>query len=84
MTPYFILGAGITGDYAYPVVSIERPIPNTEKECILFCNESGYQRIFAAYQGNPTEKYVVGKFINKKNGKQILNEINNKCSEIMS
>lgn len=83
-TPCFILAAGITGDYVYPVVSIERPIPNPKSECIYFCNESGYQRIFASFQTNQTEKYVVGKFIHPNKARQILNQINDKCREIMS
>ncbi len=83
-TPSFILSAGITGDYVYPVVSISRPIPNTKKECVVFGNKSFYERIHASFLGNEEEKYVVGKFYNPKNGQKILNEINTKCKTIMS
>ncbi len=83
-TPFFILAAGITGDYVYPVVSIERPIPNPNDECIFFGNNSAYERVQIAFQGNQTEKYVVGKFYNKKNGKKILDEINTRCRSIMA
>lgn len=83
-TPSFILSAGITGDYVYPIVAINRPIPNTEKECIVFGNKSFYERIHASFLGNEEEKYVVGKFYNPRNGQKILNEINNKCKQIMS
>lgn len=83
-TPTFILSAGITGDYVYPVVSISRPIPNTEKECVVFGNKAFYERVHSSFLGNEEEKYVVGKFYNPKNGQKILNEINAKCKTIMS
>mgnify|MGYP002470445045 CR=1 FL=1 len=83
-TPFFILAAGITGDYVYPVVSIEKPIPNPDKECICFGNNCAYERVQIAFQGNQTEKYVVGKFYNKKNSEKILAQINEKCNDIMN
>lgn len=82
--PYFILSAGITGDFVYPIVSIEKPIPNTSKECILFTNKSGYDRIQASFQGNPTEKYIVGKFKKNTNHQKIIDQINNWSSLHMS
>lgn len=83
-TPYFILSAGITGDYVYPVVSISKPIPDTTNECIMFVNQSGYESVYASYQGNETEKYVVGKFINPSHGNDVLKKINAKCRVMMS
>jgi len=75
-TPYIVLSAGITADYVYPIVSASNPIPNPEKEAILFINDAGYQRIYDAFRNNPSESYIVGEFINGANGEAIIDEIN--------
>jgi putative ABC transport system permease protein len=53
-------------------------MPNYKKECIIFTNTIGYQRINDAFRSSEVESYLVGKFNNGENNKsKILNAINN-------
>jgi putative ABC transport system permease protein len=74
--PYIILGSGITADFIYPIVSIEKSNPNPVKECIFFSNLNGYARTQESFQTCQTEKYVVLKMQKGINEKEILNSIN--------
>jgi putative ABC transport system permease protein len=58
-------------------VSFDKLVPNYKKECIIFTNTSGYQRINDAFRSSEVESYLVAKFnSNEKNQKQILTNIN--------
>ncbi|GHU30998.1 hypothetical protein FACS1894166_01640 [Bacilli bacterium] len=76
--PFFVIGSGITADFIYPIINIQHPTPNPNKECILFTNTAGYQEVFDSYRGNATENYLVGTFKNKNKSERqkILNDIN--------
>lgn len=82
--PYAILASGITGDFVYPVVSMDRPIPNSQKECIVFTNKVGFERTYNSFRGNQIESYLVGKFLNGVNQQELLNQINEKAKTIMN
>lgn len=78
-TPYIILGSAISANFMYPIVSLDRLIPNPKKECIIFTNQDGYQRINDAFRSSEVESYFVAKFNNgetKSNKTKILNDIN--------
>lgn len=83
-TEYLIIGCGITPDFIYPIVSLEKPIPNPKKEAIVWTNNNGYKRIEDSFRSNPTEKYIVGKFKNGVNQQEVLDKINNEASKIMA
>jgi putative ABC transport system permease protein len=78
-TPYIILGSAITANFMYPIVSLDRLMPNPKKECIIFTNTQGYQRINDAFRSSEVESYFVAKFNNNEtqsNKDTILNNIN--------
>ena len=82
-TQYLILGAGITANFIYPIVSFDRPIPNYKKECIVFTNSLGYKRINSAFKSSEAESYLVAKFNNNENNKsKILNAINDASKDM--
>lgn len=82
---YLIIGSGITPDFIYPIVSIEKATPNPNKECIYFTNTAGYGFIFDSFRGNLTENYIVGKFVSSNRGEcqNILNDINTYARQVM-
>ena len=84
-SPYLIIGSGITPDFIYPIVSMERSTPNPNSECIFYVNVAGYGRIYDSFRNNLNENYIVGKFTsnNKKVQKTILNDINKYAAEVM-
>lgn len=82
-TAYIIIGSGITPDFIYPIVSIDRATPNPEKECILFTNNVGFNRLFDGFRGNPCENYIAGKFNKGVNKAQTLNKINVYAAQTM-
>ncbi|MCF0227339.1 MAG: ABC transporter permease [Malacoplasma sp.] len=82
-TPYIIIGTGITPDFIYPIVSIERSTPNPSSECIYFCNDAGYSRIMDGFRSNTTENYLVGTFSYGVNKQRVLNQINEEAAKVM-
>ena len=77
-TSYIITGSGLTPDYIYPIVSLDKFTPDSNKECVFFASSGAYARIYDAYRGSQTENFVVGKFktSNKQKQQQIIDEIN--------
>ncbi len=85
-TPYIIIGSGITPDFIYPIVSIDRSTPNPNSECIIFANDAGYNRLFDSYRSNSTENYIVGKFnskLSESERQSIIDNINDWASTHM-
>ena len=83
---FVIVGTGVSPDFMYPIVSFESVVPNKEKEQIIYVNKNGYQKVEDSFKGNNTEKFIVGKFSNKLEDKQIkdiLKDINNFSKEYM-
>jgi putative ABC transport system permease protein len=60
-TPFIITGAGITPDYIYPIINLDLPVPNPNKEAIIFANDHGYDAVLDSYRSNPVEAYLAGK-----------------------
>ncbi len=42
---FIIIGSGVSADYAYPIVSIQSPIPNPENQGIVYTTQSLYNNI---------------------------------------
>lgn len=42
---FLIIGSGVSADYAYPIVSIQSPIPNPKKQGIIYTTQSLYNAI---------------------------------------
>ncbi len=81
-----IWGCGLTPDFMYPVVDISRPTPNTKTECLVYCNESGYNTIKLAYINSPREEYLLARFkpnVNTNRRQEIINEINDWAQDNM-
>jgi putative ABC transport system permease protein len=83
-TPYLITGIGITPDYIYPMVSLDRLTPNPENECINFVNDVGYERIFDSFRSNAQENFLVCKVIDGSNVDSIIKDLNEWCRENMT
>jgi putative ABC transport system permease protein len=78
-TPYIVLGGGITANFMYPIVSLDHLVPNPKKECVIFTNTIGYQRIFDSFRSSEVESYLIAKFNDNEtttNKNNILNDIN--------
>lgn len=83
-TEYIILGTGISPDFMYPIVSFYNPIPNYDKEAIVYANKNGYERTVDAFRGNDQEEFIVGKFNNQSQADELLHKINLESEKIMS
>lgn len=83
-TEYIILGSGISPDFMYPIVSFSNPIPNYEKEAVVYANKNGYERTVDAFRGNDQEEFIVGKFNNPRQANELLHQINLESEKIMS
>jgi putative ABC transport system permease protein len=83
-TPYIVVGTGITADFLYPIVSIERPTPNFSIESINYISESGYNRIYDSFRSNATEKYIVCKSIDYSSVQSLINDLQKTCNQIMN
>lgn len=83
--PYLIIGSGISPDFIYPIVSIEKSTPNPKSECIYYANAAGYGRIYDSFRNNLNENYIVGKFTtsDKKKQQALINLINEQAAKVM-
>ena len=82
---YVILGAGMSPDFMYPIVSLSKPLPNINNEVLVYLNNDGFSRIQNTYRGATTENMLYGKFLPFESNKtQIINEINKVSQEYMS
>lgn len=76
--PYLVVGIGTTPDFAFPIIDRGYPVPNFQKQAILFTNTSGYERMNNAFRGNGHENYIAGRF----NTNVSQEEINNRISKL--
>ncbi|MEG2802413.1 MAG: ABC transporter permease [Malacoplasma sp.] len=83
-TEYIILGSGISPDFMYPIVSFDSPVPNYDKEAIIYANKNGYERTLDAFRGNNQEEFIVGKFNDINEANVLLDKINLEAETIMS
>ncbi len=61
----------------YPIVSLDKPLPNLENEVLLYLNQAGFSRVKDAYRNSETENMLLGKFKpNVKDYQVAINEIN--------
>ncbi|MCQ3914257.1 MAG: hypothetical protein MJ201_00195 [Mycoplasmoidaceae bacterium] len=63
----------------YPVVDISRPTPNTKTECLVYCNDSGYNTIKLAFINSTVEEYLIARFkpnVNTNRQQYVINKIN--------
>ncbi|MEG2993648.1 MAG: hypothetical protein RR847_05190 [Bacilli bacterium] len=68
----------------YPIVSFDSPVPNYDKEAIIYANKNGYERTLDAFRGNNQEEFIVGKFNDINEANVLLDKINLKAETIMS
>ena len=59
---YQVVGIGTTPDFMYPIIDASNPVPNVEKQAILFTRKTGYSAFHDAYRGGTTEDYLAFKF----------------------
>ena len=83
--PYLIIGSGISPDFIYPIVSIEKSTPNPKSECIYYVNTAGYGRIYDSFRNNLNENYIVGKFTtnDEKQQQALIDAINEQAAKVM-
>lgn len=83
--PYLIIGSGISPDFIYPIVSIEKSTPNPKSDCIYYANAAGYGRIYDSFRNNLNENYIVGKFTtsDKKKQQALIDAINQQAAKVM-
>ncbi|MCQ3907398.1 MAG: hypothetical protein MJ219_01195 [Mycoplasmoidaceae bacterium] len=70
----------------YPVVDISRPTPNTKTECLVYCNDAGFNSIKLAFLTSTVEEYLLAKFkanVNTARRHEIVNAVNNWAKEEM-
>ncbi|MCV3743706.1 ABC transporter permease [Ureaplasma sp. ES3154-GEN] len=72
-TPYLIISSSLTPNYMFPIISFESPIPNPEKEGLVYVSADGYERTFDAFRSNPVENnlYIQLKPMNSISRKQL-------------
>lgn len=78
-TPFFVVGTGITPDFAFPIISHDLLIPNTNSQGIIYVNKAGYDRIYQANSSSPVENYIAFRFnsqVNKNEQEKIIKELN--------
>ncbi len=84
-TEFIILGAGLSPDFMYPIVSLDKPVPNLKNEVILYLNNTGYDSIQNAFRSAPTENMLLGKFTSKNvNPPLVINKINEIAKQYMN
>ena len=55
---FLVIGSAIQPDYSFPIISSSHPVPNVEKEAIVFTNRNGYLKTEDSYRGNERENYI--------------------------
>ncbi len=81
---YILIGEGLSPDFMYPIVSLDKPLPNLQNEVLLYLNKDGYSRVRDAYRNSETENMLLGKFkSNVKNYQAAINEINAAAKKYM-
>ena len=75
-TPYLILSTGITPDFMYPIISFENMVPNPDTQAIVYVGETGYARCFEAFQNNPREQFILGKYTGSQALSSYVSQLN--------
>ncbi len=82
---YVILGAGMSPDFMYPIVSLSKPLPNIQNEVLVYLNSDGFSRVQNTYRNATSEDMLYGKFLSSvKNQNEVINKINNISRQYMS
>lgn len=83
---FIILGAGVSPDFMYPIVSFANLIPNSNSEQVVYTNSSGYSKMVNSFRGNEQETFLVGTFSskNKALNQNTLNQINEIAKNYMA
>lgn len=73
---FIIMGAGISPDFMYPILSFQNVVPSPSSEQVVYLNKSGYEKVVDGFRGNEQETFLVAKFPNDANKKDLLKQIN--------
>lgn len=69
---FVIIGVGQSIENSFPIVSLDKPIPNSKTESLVFVNKQGYDSIVATNPSIYQDEYFATRFLNKK----IINDKN--------
>lgn len=86
-TPVFVTGIGITPDFAFPIISQDVAVPNSNNQAIIYLNNAGYHRIKDANPGSDTENYIALKFTDdatEADRADVVNSVNEFANRFMS
>lgn len=83
---FIITGTGLSPEMAYPIVSLDSPIPNPSDDILIYANESTYNSIWTN-SGKPFKNEYFSVIHNSQNLFQLdsfIKELNSKLKPIMN
>lgn len=83
-TELIILGTGLSPDFMYPIVALDKPLPNLKNEVLLYLNDNGYDNIKNAFRNVTTENMLLGRFTSNVNKEEVINKINEISKKYMN
>ncbi|MDE5599848.1 MAG: hypothetical protein K2I49_02830, partial [Ureaplasma sp.] len=81
---YLIVGAGITPDFFYPIVSFENTVVDFNHELTLYTNNNGFKRTQHSFQSAPLESLLLVKYSGTQNLNTVIKELNAKAEKFLS
>lgn len=82
---FILIGEGQSSENAFPIVSLEKPIPNSYNEALVFVNNQGYESILSTAPASAQNIYFAIKFKNQNiNSNQNLSEINSSINGLLT
>ena len=81
---FLIIGTGQSAENAFPIVSLDKPIPNSKTEGLLFVNKQGYESILDTVPSTYQNEYFAIKFKDDlKSLSSKLNAINYELKDLI-
>ncbi|MGL4952053.1 MAG: ABC transporter permease, partial [Mycoplasma sp.] len=71
---FLIVGTGMTPGFMYPVLNLERSIPNTETEILLYGNTGAFELAYDSNRSSPVDDYLI--FNVGGASQELINELN--------
>lgn len=84
---FLIIGTGLSPDFNYPVVSLNRIVPNVKLEAITYTSNAGYEKVVDSFRANEKENMIVGRFYNNLTQQEkdiVINKIKELSRNVMS
>ncbi|MGL4950305.1 MAG: FtsX-like permease family protein [Mycoplasma sp.] len=79
---FVIVGTGLSPGFMYPVLNLERSIPNIATEIILYGNNSTFELAFDSNRSSPTDDYLI--FKSENMSQALVDELNLIANKYMS